>query len=704
MSYTINKFNGEPLVVLGDGTIDVSTSVKLVGRSYVGYGEIQNENFVFLMENFAGRNPPARPVSGQTWFDTDKNLLSVFDGEKWNVVGSAQLSDNAPEGANIGYLWLKTPENVLYVWDGSTWAFIGPEKVPGFGTTRAASTTLLDTENQTNPVILLTVDDTVIGICSEEEFVINSSNAIPGFTAVVKGITLSSDSLVRARLNGLADRALRLDSSRNINGVPFNGTADITIKSSTTQSLAAGSFIVGNNFDGSTAQTWSIDATSSNIIGKIVARNSQGGFAATLITSDLVGNVTGNVTATSGTSKFDIIEANRVIGPALSGNADTATRLRTARTINGVSFDGTQNITVLGNAETLTGTFLRSTIVNSNLQTVGTLQSLNVLNPGVVVGNAGQFKVSIEPNTRPTLRSSGSFMDLIVDAGGPNISLIGSIESQNIGGPDAPAIISNNSVNIGLPGKAFNQVFASNFRGLADTATLSTSANNLTGGGPQSIPYQTSTGTTAMLPIGTNNQVLKVVNSQLKWENQTFESLTPGAHITGLAYNTLTPRTWSVDATPTNAPNKVVSRDPNGNFSAGTITASLSGNSTTATRLQTPRLINGVAFDGTSNINIFTNYVITFGNTVFSTSGFTNQVGSFNNHANFFDVMPPTGKTMSNLVAFIPSIAVIHYAGNVNADDSMRCTWANLGDRIRVWVQNTEQRSTPAANFLAIWS
>jgi hypothetical protein len=103
-------------------------------------------------------------------------------------------------------------------------------------------------------------------------------------------------------------------------------------------------------------------------------------------------------------------------------------------------------------------------------------------------------------------------------------------------------------------------------------------------------------------------------------------------------------------------------------------------------------------------VNSIPRYVITSGNTIFSTAGFTNQVGSFNNNANYFDVFPPAGKTIANLVAFKPSIAVIHYAGGVNADDSMRCTWSQLADRIRVYVQNTEQRSTPAANYMAIWS
>jgi regulatory protein YycH of two-component signal transduction system YycFG len=102
-------------------------------------------------------------------------------------------------------------------------------------------------------------------------------------------------------------------------------------------------------------------------------------------------------------------------------------------------------------------------------------------------------------------------------------------------------------------------------------------------------------------------------------------------------------------------------------------------------------------------VNSIPNYTITSGNTIYSTSGFTNQVGSWNDSANYFDVFPPAGKSMANLVAFMPSIAVIHYAGGVNSDDSMRCTWSNLGNRIRVYVQNTEQRSTPAANYLAIW-
>jgi hypothetical protein len=199
----------------------------------------------------------------------------------------------------------------------------------------------------------------------------------------------------------------------------------------------------------------------------------------------------------------------------------------------------------------------------------------------------------------------------------------------------------------------------------------------------------------------------------------------------------------AVNASTANTASKIVARDASGNFAAGTITATLVGNAATATALQTARTINGVAFDGSANITVpaadatkvaisgstmtgyltlsgtptaamhATNkayvdtripvYTFTYGQT-YSQSGYTNQVGSWNLGANYFDIFPPSGKTMGNLIAFIPSIAVIHYAGGVDGNDSLLCTYSYLGDRIRVYVQNTEQRSTPAANWLAIWS
>lgn len=59
-------------------------------------------------------------------------------------------------------------------------------------------------------------------------------------------------------------------------------------------------------------------------------------------------------------------------------------------------------------------------------------------------------------------------------------------------------------------------------------------------------------------------------------------------------------------ATNANTASAIVARDASGNFTAGTITASLSGNASTAAALQTARTIQGVSFDGTANINVVT--------------------------------------------------------------------------------------------------
>jgi len=49
MPYTINRYNGQVIATVADGTIDSTTDLKLIGKNYAGYGEVQNENFLFLL-------------------------------------------------------------------------------------------------------------------------------------------------------------------------------------------------------------------------------------------------------------------------------------------------------------------------------------------------------------------------------------------------------------------------------------------------------------------------------------------------------------------------------------------------------------------------------------------------------------------------------------------------------------------------------
>lgn len=747
MAYVINRSDGTAFTTLQDSTIDTTSSITLVGRNYIGYGEIQNENFLFLLENFSNTTAPNKPVSGQLWWDTTGPVLKVYDGTNWSEVGAATISETEPADPQLGAFWYKSGANTLHTYNGTSWVFVGPETAEGFGVTRARSTTLRADTGTDYPVILITVADIIVGIVSTNAFTIDSSAAITGFTTVGLGITLSSEYFVNGALKGNADTATALKTVRQINGVGFDGTQNIDITATTTHNLTAGNYIAGNDFNGSATTNWSVDATSANTIGKVVARNSSGGFSAGLITADLAGNVTGNVTAESGTSRFNEVEANRFIGATLTGNAFSATKLRTARDINGVPFDGQTDITVPASARTLTDTALAANVVTSQLESVGALTSL-VVNGTITVSTNHTIAAGGAGSTTTATR----LMRLVADDGTDTsvVDLISPDSAVSSGYGPKGAIIPNvdEALDLGKSTKRFDNVHANTFNGAlvgnADTATSATTATNIAGGAAGSVAYQTASGATALLPIGASGQVLKSTGSTVQWGAPSLAEIIPGNYITGNNYDGLSTQSWAVDATTANTASKVVARDSSGNFAAGTITASLSGNATTATTaglLSGSRTINGVVFDNSGNITVTatdpnavakagstmtgrltlsadptssmhaatkqyvdasSGYTIVSGSS--SAVGYTNQVGSFNNGSNYFDVYPPSGKSMSNLIAFIPSIRTIHYAGGVDGNDSLRCTYTYLSNRIRVYVQNTEQRSTPAANYLGVWS
>jgi hypothetical protein len=159
---------------------------------------------------------------------------------------------------------------------------------------------------------------------------------------------------------------------------------------------------------------------------------------------------------------------------------------------------------------------------------------------------------------------------------------------------------------------------------LSGSATSATTATNLAGGAANRIAYQTSAGISNFITAPTaSNQVLNWNGSAFTWSAGTISgvalgsnlaTLTFGTFLTGTSYNGSTAVTLATNATNANTASTIVARDASGNFSAGTITAALSGNATTssstsgnaatATALQTARTIGGVSFNGTANINL----------------------------------------------------------------------------------------------------
>jgi hypothetical protein len=79
MSYIINNSRGQIVAVVADGTVNTTaTDLSLVGRGLTDYGTFENENYVFLLENFANSAAPLRPVLGQLWYNAGTDVLSSY--------------------------------------------------------------------------------------------------------------------------------------------------------------------------------------------------------------------------------------------------------------------------------------------------------------------------------------------------------------------------------------------------------------------------------------------------------------------------------------------------------------------------------------------------------------------------------------------------------------------------------------------------
>lgn len=161
-----------------------------------------------------------------------------------------------------------------------------------------------------------------------------------GDIGTVTSTMIADGTIVNADISASAAIAVSKLAASTISGITLgNNLNTLTMN-------VSGTGLSGSaTYNGSAAATFTVtsNATSANTASTVVARDASGNFTAGAITA------------------------------ALTGNASTATTLQTARTINGVSFNGSANITVTADASTLTGTVLKSTVVSSSLTSVGTI-------------------------------------------------------------------------------------------------------------------------------------------------------------------------------------------------------------------------------------------------------------------------------------------------------------------------------------------
>jgi hypothetical protein len=191
MAYKVDKFNGTFLVNVSDGTIDTTTDLRFVGKNYAGYGEIQNENFLHLMENFANTTQPPKAVIGQIWYDSANKKLKFYDGNKFKFANGAESATTAPSGLSVGEFWWDSVNQQLYTWSGTDYILVGPESSPELGASSVVTAQVIDTSNVAHSVVKIISADETIAIVSRDEFTPNSAALLsPAFNVIKKGITL----------------------------------------------------------------------------------------------------------------------------------------------------------------------------------------------------------------------------------------------------------------------------------------------------------------------------------------------------------------------------------------------------------------------------------------------------------------------------------------------------------------------------------
>lgn len=255
------------------------------------------------------------------------------------------------------------------------------------------------------------------------------------------------------------------------------------------------------------------------------------------------------------TIKVNSVDASLLTGTAsldTVGNAGTANKLKTARKINGTSFDGSTDISVQWSVDTIP-----SNADLNNYKSPGVFAVLNDSNAATIVSSPTTVAfslsvVTVAANVIQTLIESRSANRHIYSR-----VLIGTVWSAW----DESYTSSNPQVDI-----SGNAATVTN--GVYTTGTQTVGGNKTFSGNNTHTGSNTVSGTT------THSGALKVTNTTASTSTTTGAlTVSGGLGVAGAVY-------------------------------AGSFNGPLTGNASTATKLATPRTINGVNFDGSANITI----------------------------------------------------------------------------------------------------
>lgn len=119
--------------VLPGSIVSNASPLTFTGKGAGNYGEIQQENLMRLLENFADEeeNPPANPTVGMTWYDTTNSQLKLCVQSapvKWRVIAGiiiTNVDQPAPTGI-LGDVWFEKTGPLT----GNLYTFTGTGRFP----------------------------------------------------------------------------------------------------------------------------------------------------------------------------------------------------------------------------------------------------------------------------------------------------------------------------------------------------------------------------------------------------------------------------------------------------------------------------------------------------------------------------------------------------------------------------------------------
>ncbi|HDP9047267.1 TPA: tail fiber protein [Escherichia coli] len=304
---------------------------------------------------------------------------------------------------------------------------------------------------------------------------------------------------------------------------------------------------------------------------------------------------------------------------SLTGNASTATKLQTARTIGGVSFDGSANIDLPGVNKAGNQSTTGNAATATKLQTVRTIGgvsfdgSANIDLPGV--NKAGNQSTTGNAATATKLQTARTINGVKFD-GSANIS-IPTIASR---GRVTALTDTTQGASTGLQMyEAYNNSYPTAYGNV-----LHMKGASAAGEGELLIGWSGTSGAHAPVFIRSRRDHTDAAWSAWAQVYTSRDSI-PGVNATGNQNTTGNAAT----ATKLQTARTIggVSFDGTANINLPGVNVAgnqnTSGNAATATKLQTARTINGVLFDGSKNIELTPRSIGTINSTTMSFSGGT---------------------------------------------------------------------------------